>query len=213
MKTFRTLNESFIPGSVLSNVKQIALVVILPKTDYKIVDTNQAFGIYIKVTSPMIMNPKKVISQNVYISPEEISKYGEVQNKLNISDLKNILDNISFAPSCVDFHWSWEIIEVVGQHWEGTEPISKGPIKGFLINTSFQRPDTNTGIVGIGKGRRMWIEETASETSVVMTAWICVDLIVKHELMESLLYQNAKILNPHKTLEQLAYPETLKKSK
>lgn len=211
MKTFRA-HTSFIPESVQnSSVREIPAVV-LPKTDYEVIDTNQAFGIYIKIFTPKpyeIKSDGKYV-QKIYISPDEIKKFGEISNKLTSVELKKILDNISFASSCVDFNWGWEISEVEGQHWDEKEPISKGQIRGFLINTTFQRPDTNTGIIGVGKGRRMWIEETASETSVVMTAWVCVDLIVKHELMESYLYKNAKILNPHKTLEQLAYPDKLK---
>lgn len=209
MKTLFRAHKSFIPESVvISNSRETAPVVILPKTDYEIIDTNQAFGIYIKVISPTIADTNELVSQKIYISPEEIATYGDVQNKLSISDLKNILDNISFVKSCIDFQWKWEIVEVDGQYWNDIEPYSKGNIKGFLINTTFQRPDINTGIIGTGKGRRMWIEETASETSVVMTAWVCIELIIKHETLESFLYKNAKILNPHKTLEQLAFPET-----
>lgn len=209
MKTLFRAHKSFIPESVVNlNSKETAPVVILPKTDYEIVDTNQAFGVCIKVLSPTLADTKESISQQIYISPEEIATYGEVQNKMSISDLKKILDNISFVESCINFKWKWTVIEINGQYWDDIEPYSKGNIKGFLINTTFQRPDINTGIVGIGKGRRMWIEETASETSVVMSAWVCVELILKHETLESFLYKKAKILNPHKTLEQLAFPET-----
>ena len=214
MKTFRA-NKSFIPESVVnSNSRITAPVVVLPKTDYEIVDTNQAFGIYIKVMSPTVADSKKIVTQQIYISPEEILQYGEVQNKLTLSDVKQILDNISFVKSCIDFNWNWEVVEIDGLSWNNVDnPKESIPVRGFLINTTFQRPDINTGIMGTGKGRRMWIEETASETSIVMTAWVCVELIIKHETLESFLYEKAKILNPHKTLSQLAYPETLENSK
>jgi hypothetical protein len=166
-----------------------------------------------------VVDSKKMATQHIYISPEEILQYGEVQNKLTLSDVKNILDNISFVESCIDFHWGWEVVEVEGNATvedyernsleETTGYVKINPIRGFLISTTFQRPDINTGIMGTGKGRRMWIEETASETSIVMTAWVCVELIVKHETMEAFKYRNAKLLNPHKNLEQLAYPEIL----
>jgi len=208
MKTFRA-HTSFIPESVVNSFSRETPAVVLPKTDYEIIDTNQAFGIYIKIYT----SSKKTTEDNfqkIYISPEEIKKYGEVQQKLTIFDLIGILKKITFAPSCVDFNWNWEVVEVEGDYWEGIEPYAKGKTHGFLINTTFQRPDTNTGISGIGKGRRMWIEDTASETSVVMTAWICIDLIVKHEIMEAIQFKEARILNPHKTLSELAYPEILK---
>ena len=44
-----------------------------------------------------------------------------------------------------------------------------------------------------------------------MTAWLCMELIVRHELMESMLVDGVRILDPHKTLEELAYPKKLKK--
>lgn len=210
MKTFRA-HTSFIPESVVMGTTRLtAPIAIIPKTDYAIVDTNQAFGIYIEVSAPSVEDSKKIVVQTVYVSPEEISKYGEVQNKLTLTEIKRILKNISFADSCIDFAWGWEIVKVDGVGYDDLQnPKSSNKIRGFLINTTFKRPDTNTGIVGIGRGRRMWVEATASETSVVMTAWVCVDLIIKHEAMEAFKYQNAKILNPHKTLEQLAYPEKM----
>jgi len=209
MKIFRA-HTSFIPDAVKSSLVMDHPIVILPKTDYETIDTNQAFGLYIKVYTPKpgVVKFDDLNYQKIYINPDEIKKYGEVLNKLTINELREILDKISFAPSCVNFNWKWEITEVEGQYWDHSEDISKGKVHGFLINTTFTRPDTNTGVVGIGKGRRMWVENTASETSIVMTAWVCVELIVKHELMESFLYNNLRILNPHKTLSELAYPET-----
>ncbi len=205
MKTFRA-HTSFIPESVKLRLTRELPAVILPKTDYEIMDTNQAFGLYVKVYVSAEDKTKDNF-QKVYISPEEISQYGEVLQKLKIEDIRRILDSIKFAPSCVDFNWRWEIVEVDGIGWNNIENQKESvPLRGFLINTTFQRPDTNTGVFGTGKGRRMWIEDTASETSVVMTAWVCVELIVKHELMEGFLYGNAKILDPHKTLDELAHP-------
>lgn len=209
MKTFRA-HTSWIPESVVLGTSRLtAPIVIIPKTDYNIIDTNQGFGIYIEVSVPSVADSSKIIVQKVYLSPEEISKYGEVQKKLTIDEIRKFLNGISFVKSCIDFSWGWEVTEVIGDCWnENYDNI--GIQKGFLINTTFKRPDTITGIIGIGKGRRMWIEETASETSIVMTAWICVDLIIKHEAMEAFKYRNAKILNPHKTLSELAYPDNLK---
>lgn len=214
MKTFRA-HTSFIPESVVKSSSREIPAVVLPKTDYEAIDTNQAFGLYIKIQTP---HPEELHSdgtyfQKIYISPKEIEQYGEVVNSLTFSEIKKILNNISFADSCVDFNWGWEISEINGQYSDETEPISKGDVHGFLINTTFTRPDTNTGVIGVGRGRRMWIEATASETSIVMTAWVCVELIVKHELMENYLYNNIKILNPHKTIQELAYPEIMQTSK
>ena len=185
MKFFRA-HKPFTPIATLDSG-----IIIVPKTNYEVIDINQDFGVHITI---------KLEKNNftVYITPEEIKNYGEVESKLTSKELKKILNDISFLKSCVDFNWDWEIAEI----------YDKNNI-GFLINTTFKRPDVATGILGSGNGRRMWIESTASETSVIMTAWICVELIVKHELMESFLYKGAKILNPHKTLDELAFPEKL----
>jgi hypothetical protein len=80
---------------------------------------------------------------------------------------------------------------------------------GFLIQASFKRPDTNTGKIGIGYGREMFINKKADERSVVFTAWVCIKLIVDHELLEAFRFKGVRLLDPHKTLEQLAYPKTL----
>jgi len=210
MKSFRA-HTSFIPESVVNSPSmEIPIPVILPQTEYEAIDTNQAFGIYVKIYT----SKEQVGTENyrkIYLSPEEIKQYGEAQNKLTIGELRHILIGISFADSCINFNWGWEITEVHGAGYNNEyNPLESTLISGFLINTTFTRPDTNTGVIGIGKGRRMWIEETASETSVVMTAWVCVELIIKHEAMEAMKYRGAKILNPHKTLPELAYPEKMK---
>ena len=78
---------------------------------------------------------------------------------------------------------------------------------GFLLRTSFKRPDTNTGKVGIGFGRWMFVHKETDEHGIIMTAWVCFKLIVEHELMEAIKYRGVRILDPHKSLEELAYPK------
>lgn len=113
---------------------------------------------------------------------------------MNIKEAKKILNGISFAPSCLDMGWKFQLKQAVG---------------GFLIRTSFKRPDTNTGKIGTGYGRWMFVPKDAGDRGVVMTAWLCAELIVKHELLEAFLYRGVRILNPHKSLEDLAHPHKL----
>jgi len=207
MKLFRA-HTSFIPNSISFSLSREKYVIVLPKTDYEVTEPSSNLDVYIRIPS----NSEKDGFKKVYISPEEIKQFGEIQNDLSAKDVKDILDKISFAPSCIDFKWGWEITEVDGLGWDDLENLkSSARIRGFLINTTFQRPDTNTGIVGVGRGRRMWVEYNATEESVIMTAWVCMELIVKHELMEAIKVGGARILNPHKTLEELAYPEKIQK--
>jgi hypothetical protein len=113
---------------------------------------------------------------------------------MSIKEIKKVLKNITFAPSNLDMGWKFQVKE--------TED-------GFLMRTSFKRPDTNTGQVGTGYGRWMFIGKKADERSVVMTAWVCAELIVKHELLEAFLYRQTRIFDPHKSIDDLAYPHYL----
>jgi hypothetical protein len=114
---------------------------------------------------------------------------------MTIKKIKDILKNITFAPSCLNMAWEFDV---------------KKNEDGFMIRSSFQRPDTHTGEIGRGYGRWMFIDKKTDERGIVMTAWVCAELIVKHELLEAFLFRGARILDPHKSLEDLAYPMKLK---
>lgn len=113
---------------------------------------------------------------------------------MNIHKARKLINRISFAPSNLDMGWKWELKKVEG---------------GFLLRTTFKRPDTNTGEVGWGYGRWMFVGDNTDDRGVIMTAWICAKLIVEHELMEAFLVDGVRILDPHKSLNELAYPNTL----
>lgn len=113
---------------------------------------------------------------------------------MNSKQIREIIKNITFAPSNLDMGWKFQIKEIA---------------EGFLIRTSFKRPDTNSGKIGTGYGRWMFINKDTTETSVVMIAWLCSELIVRHELLEAFKYKEVRILNPHKSLEELAFPHEL----
>jgi hypothetical protein len=106
------------------------------------------------------------------------------------NEIIKTLSDISWLPSCVDMDWNWEVESIDG---------------GVLIRTTFRRPDINTGEMGTGYGRWMHVPEGTSKEGVVKTAWLCAELIVRHELMESFLYDGVKIFDPHKTLNELSY--------
>ena len=86
---------------------------------------------------------------------------------MKIENVREILSNIKFAQySCIDMNWQFEVKESDGL---------------FLIRTCFQRKDINSGELGLGWGR--WHTtpiEFSTETSIVMTAWVCVNMIVEH---------------------------------
>jgi len=113
---------------------------------------------------------------------------------MDIKEIKKIIKNISFAPSNLDMGWKFQIKEVSD---------------GFHIRTTFKRPDTNTGKIGTGYGRWMFVHKNSDDRSIVMTAWVCAKLIVEHELMEAFLFKGVRILDPHKSLIDLAHPNVL----
>ena len=115
--------------------------------------------------------------------------------------LRAVLDQITFAPSCVDMGWGWQIEEL---------RLADGKLRGWLVNTTFRRPDTHTGEIGIGSGRQELVAFGASESGVVKTAWLLAELIVRHELMEAFLYKGVRIFNPHHTVEELSLPSRMK---
>lgn len=113
---------------------------------------------------------------------------------MNIHKARKLINRISFAPSNLDMGWKWELKKTEG---------------GFLLRTTFKRPDTNTGKIGWGYGRWMFVSDDMDDRGVIMTAWLCAKLIVEHELMEAFLLDGVRILDPHKSLAALAYPNTL----
>ena len=126
-----------------------------------------------------------------------LSKAKIKSKTLSLEDVKKILDSIIFAKhSCIDMGWRFRASELEGR---------------FIIQTSFQRKDINSGELGTGWGREnVTPVEEATEMSIVMTAWMAIETVVKHELMEGFEYKGVKLLNPHKSINELAYPEILK---
>ncbi len=206
MKLFRS-KQNFEPASSRNNNQHF---LVLANTDYDILDNNLASGFCIKMFSKD--DAGKTVTKQIYISPEENDLYAEVPNNLTIERVRAILDEFSFSKSCVNFNWGFEVFEIEGKLFDENE-IFKGQKDGFLINTTFVRPDINTGEMGIGSGRRMWIDKTASETSVVWTAKMCIDLIISHEINEAVHYRGARLIDQHKKVDDQVYPQTLKEFK
>lgn len=123
-------------------------------------------------------------------------------------DLWSILKNISFVKSCINFNWTWEVEELF---WRSTL-TNKPELKGWLVNTTFRRPDINTGKIGRGAGRKIYFMKGSSATSVFFSCVVCVKLIVEHEWMEAIRFNGKRVLNPHHTVEELSLPDILKES-
>src|SRR5271166_5081235 len=109
------------------------------------------------------------------------------------TELDEILSKITFKNTVLDFKWAFEHSEL----------IKIGERNGWLVWVTFERPDTVTGDVGRGRGRDEIIWQKSTESSVVKTAWVLVELMVRHELMEGFRYKDCRIFNPHNTVGAL----------
>lgn len=109
-------------------------------------------------------------------------------------DMNEVLGGVTFAPSCVDMAWEWEVVDAIGM---------VPPMGGYLIRCSFQRPDRTTGVVGRGFGRWWFVREGESESGLVKTAYSAAKMNIEHELMEAFRYKGVRIFDPHHTVEQL----------
>ena len=129
----------------------------------------------------------------------------EFQTKpLTTERVENILSHLKSAPSGIrmssDKDYKFEVKEV--SHEDSS-------VDGFLIRCGFWRPDTLTGEMGEGFGRWNHVPRNGSVKSVVLTAYVAIKLVVEHEMMESFEFMNTKVLDPHKNLPSLAYPNFL----
>ena len=122
---------------------------------------------------------------------------------MNIQEIKDTLTRVSFADSNLNMGWEWDIR--VSKIYDDNGTTLE---KGYVIRTTFMRPDILTGEVDKGYGRWMYIPENITTDGLVKTAWVCAELIVKHELMEAFLYDNKKIFDPHKSLKDLQHNAT-----
>lgn len=111
----------------------------------------------------------------------------------NNQELERVLNNISLKNSVLDFEWQFEYKPFVQNHF-----------LGWFVRVSFERPDTITGQIGRGVGRDEFIKIGTTISGVVKTCWLLLELMIRHELMESFKYEGARIFNPHHTVEELA---------
>lgn len=110
-----------------------------------------------------------------------------------IEELNATLNEISMTNTSLDFKWRFEVVE--------GEFLDK---KAWHVRVGFERPDTETGKIGIGYGRWEMVNIGATESGVVKTAWLLIELVVRHELMEGFRWRGARIFNPHNSIYDLA---------
>ena len=128
---------------------------------------------------------------------------GEEPTITTSDQLEVVLKQISFINTVLDFKWEF--------HYESVSIISGvGCLRdlpkrnGWLVWVSFDRPDTDTGKTGRGRGRDEIIWEGTTLSGVIKTCWLLVELMIRHELMEGYRWKDARIFNPHNSVLDLA---------
>ncbi len=106
--------------------------------------------------------------------------------------LNYVISRISFKNTVLDFNWKFNV-----------RPFYEKDSEGWLIHATFERPDTDTGAIGTGRGRDEIIFRGSTESCVVKTCWVLVEMLVKHELMEGFRYQDYRIFDPHHSVYDL----------
>jgi hypothetical protein len=117
-----------------------------------------------------------------------------------IDDIKAILAKVTFVNTRLDWGWTFHV-RPIGQDDNG-KPV-------WVIWAQFNRPDTKTGEMGIGRGRDEIVYHGQSESGVAKTCWLLVELLVRHELMEGFRYEDMRIFDPHNTIGDLQLAQTI----
>lgn len=130
---------------------------------------------------------KELIDRTIEIHSDEV--LDQLAQRFSSKLLIKTLKDVSFKNSVLDFKWQFEVNPISGGH---------------LVCVSFERPDTETGRVSRGRGRFEFIGHDATVSGIVKTAWLLIELVVRHELMEGFRWKGNRIFNPHHTVEELA---------
>ena len=113
--------------------------------------------------------------------------------------LRACLDRISFQNTVIDFHWQFKFRPMVVKLTDDT-PHEEA---AWLVWAQFERPDTHTGAIGIGRGRDEIVRVGTWESGVIKTCWLLVELLVRHELMEGFRVDGLRIFDPHNSIADL----------
>lgn len=141
-------------------------------------------------------------------NPGRLDEIIDSNGKLDAVLSKIEFKNTNFADWKWEFHWREFEAHQFGDRFEdGSRPIQQR--NGWFVWCEFERPDSDTGMRGVGKGREEIVWNGTSESGVVKTCWLLVELLVRHELMEGFRYNKVRIFDPHNTVSDLSLPQIL----
>lgn len=114
----------------------------------------------------------------------------------SVADLETVVGRVSFKNSLFA-NWNFTV------KFRDAPRENSYSQKQWFLWVEFDRPDTHTGKMGTGRGRDEIVYAGATESSVMKTIWLCVELLVRHELMEGFRYEDLRVFDPHNTIGDL----------
>ena len=116
---------------------------------------------------------------------------------LKLDDLQAILHKIEFK--------NWRV------------EVSDAMYEGYLLQWTFLEKDTTSSFDNnyyMQYCRKWYIENNATETKIIRTAWLAVQQAMMHEVAELFLYDNVRLFDPHTDYVKLAeYMKTAQQDK
>jgi len=93
--------------------------------------------------------------------------------------------------------------------WQFHSAVTEG---GWLVWASFWRADAVSGSMGNGRSRGELVPAGSTESTVVKTAFLLLEVTIKHEIMEAFHIDHVRLFDPHLSLEQLKTGRTPKQN-
>ena len=125
---------------------------------------------------------------------------------LTTEKLNETLNRVAFVNTALNFNWRFctkSVVVIDTTPGSENAPNDEFARRGWLVWAEFERPDALTGQIGIGHGRDEIIWEGTYESGVIKTAWVLVEMLIKHELMKGFQVDGCRPFNPHHAIEDL----------
>ena len=82
----------------------------------------------------------------------------------------------------------------------------------FILQWEFAAPDNETGATSVQRGRKWFVSQHVIPDEIVKTAWLGVELALRHEAMEDFRYKKVAIFHPHTDVESLVEVQRARKA-
>lgn len=138
-----------------------------------------------------------------------------------MDELRRALDAVSFAQSCIDMGWKWQVrpifvpVSDTDAPYAGPEGhVGLAPNNTVIIGDrafglaweircSFRRPERETGVVGEGFGRWWPVDPGITESGLWKTMYLAVTTNVTHEVLEAYKVLGFRPFDPHRSIRDL----------